>query len=457
MTNQEFQISKIKVFIANETAEFIKARPNCFFHNNKQASRSNEHGFFEGVPQHWMKDWDLPFPIYIKSANGIIIEDLDGNKLTDLCLGDTGAMFGHTPEPIKHALARSIENGLTTMLPSEYSDEIGVKLCEIFGLDNWQTCLTASDANRFALKVARLITGRQKIIVFDGCYHGAVDETSVSLDKNGRTILKPSLWGPAFDPSINTICVPFNDLNELEFELKTCEIAAIIAEPALTNCGIVLPNDDYWQSVKKLCDKYGTLLIIDETHTLSTGFGGYTITYGLEPDFMTIGKAIAGGIPTAVWGFSDKIATMIKTARSQIPMGHSGVGTTLSGSLLSLNALKFSLTHLITNETFSSMLESAAFLEEELNKLFEEFNLNWSITRLGARMEIIFSKTKPKNAYEMQQLFNSELEKAIHIGMINRGFLITPFHNMLLIAPEFSKEKAIQFTKAMREIIENIE
>lgn len=448
---------KLKSFIAQNRAKYIEDRPKGFLKANGLGnSESKNGGFFGGVPQHWMLDWPIPFPLYVESAKGVKIKDIDGNELIDLCLGDTGAMFGHSPEATQKALIEAGENGLTSMLPSKYSDFVGNRLAQIFSLPNWQLSLSASDANRFALRVARLATGRQKILVFDGCYHGAVDETTVCLDKNGKTIAKPSLWGSAFDPSINTYCVPFNDEIEIEGILSGQDVACIIMEPALTNCGIVPPKDGFLEFVLKCAKKYGTLVLMDETHTLSTGFGGYSKVYNLKPDLFVAGKAVAGGVPCAIWGFSDEIKDALEIGRANLPSGHSGIGTTLGGSLLQLSALKSSIETLLTPQTYEKMIEGAKALESELLKIINSLNLNWSIIRIGARLEIIFSKQIPKNADEMRAIFDYELEEALHLGLINRGFLVTPFHNMILAGPDLTKENILQYSKAVQDIIISI-
>jgi glutamate-1-semialdehyde 2,1-aminomutase len=450
------KIDRIKLhnFINEARAKYIENRPKGFMRfNGLENTKDNESGFFGGVPQHWMLDWPTPFPIYVKKAKGVKITDLDDNELIDLCLGDTGAMFGHSPDAIKNALIEAGESGLTSMLPSQYSQFVGEKLTEVFGLPYWQLALSASDANRFALRVARLATGRQKILVFDGCYHGAVDETTVCLDKNGKTIAKPSLWGSAFDPAINTYCVPFNDEIELEAALCGQDIACIIMEPALTNCGIVPPKDGFLEFVLRVAKKHGTLVLMDETHTLSTGLGGYSKTYNLASDLFVAGKAVAGGIPCAIWGFSKEVKDAIDNARIALPSGHSGIGTTLGGSLLQLKALKASFEQIMTDETYGKMIDNAAKLENALNKIIQTMQLNWSIIRIGARLEIIFSKQIPKNADEMRAIFDYELEEAIHLGLINRGFLVTPFHNMLLAAPSLSDENILHYSHAVQEIL----
>lgn len=456
--NPSVNRDKLKYFICYERAAFIDARPIGLGVAAKSSCLNDNcpPGFWRGVPQHWMLDWPTPFPIRIKNAKGTAVTDIDGNELVDLCLGDTGAMFGHSPDAVITALRNVSESGLTAMLPSEHCELVGGKLVEVFGLPFWQMALSASDANRFALRVARLISKRHKILVFDGCYHGAVDETVVALDENGEIVAKPSNWGAAFDPAINTVCVPFNDLDALEAKLVSRDIACILMEPALTNCGIILPKAGYLQAVEALCKKYDTLLVLDETHTLSTGLGGYANVYGLSPDIFVAGKAVAGGVPCAIWGFNDKVKTGLENARANMAQGHSGVGTTLGGSLLALSAIKASLENLMTQEIYDNMIASSSELEAELLAIVAEFDLNWSIIRLGARLEIVFSKKIPANAKEMRATFDHELEEAIHLGLINRGFLATPFHNMLLAGPNLPSHAIKKYGQAMRQILENV-
>ncbi len=454
--NLHIDRARLKKFIANERADFIEKRPKGFFHANTQENRPNNEGFLGGVPQHWMLDWPTPFPLFVKSAKGVLIEDIDGNQLIDLCLGDTGAMFGHSPEITKDALIEAADSGLTAMLPSEKADIVGHKLSQIFGLPFWQLALSASDANRFALRLARLATGRQKILVFDGCYHGAVDETCVLIDKNGKTIAKPSLWGSAFDPSLHTYCVPFNDEIELEAALSGEDVACIIMEPALTNCGIVPPKDGFLDFVLKTAKKYGTLVLMDETHTLSTGLGGYSRQFGLTPDLFVAGKAVAGGVPCAIWGFSKEVKDRFQAARENLPSGHSGIGTTLGGSLLQLTALEKSLCDLMTDANYDKMIASAKLLEAELLKIIETNRLDWSIIRIGARLEIIFAPKIPQNAEEMRALFDYETEEALHLGLLNRGVLVTPFHNMILAGPDLTKENILHYSHSVQDILSKI-
>jgi glutamate-1-semialdehyde 2,1-aminomutase len=431
---------KLKGFKARESAAYKQNRP-------LSAARANqENGFFGGVPQHWMLDWPMPFPLVVQQASGTSLTDLDGHVLTDLCLGDTGAMFGHNPEPVAKAVQAQAMRGLTSMLPSADVEEVGALLQAKFGMPFWQI---------FALRAARAITKRSKILVFDGCYHGAVDETAVNLSA-GQTVAKPSLWGQAYDLTDVTTCVPFNDDDALASALARGDIACVIMEPALTNCGMVAPAPGFLDEVRRLTRANGSLLLIDETHTLSTGPGGWTRTFGLEPDIWVAGKAVAGGIPTGVWGFTEEVKRGIERVRREIPAGHSGVGTTLSGSALQMAALRACLRDVMTETNYAAMIAGAIALEDGITAMIAEKGLPWSVIRLGARLETVFAPTLPTNAEQMRASFDYELEAALHLGLLNRGFLVTPFHNMLLAGPSLSREAPAAYVAALSSILNEL-
>jgi glutamate-1-semialdehyde 2,1-aminomutase len=441
--------NKLQAFLSHERGAFARTRPQC------AARATHENGFFGGVPQHWMLDWATPFPLVIAQAQGTTMTDIDGHTLTDLCLGDTGAMFGHSPAPVAKAVGEVAMAGFTTMLPSADTDAVGALLKARFKLPYWQVTLSASDANRFALRAARAITGRTRILVFDGCYHGAVDEAGVELAA-GQTRAKPTLWGQAYDLAEVSVCVPFNDFEAVEAVLASCDIACVMMEPALTNCGIVPPVAGFLDHVRKATRDYGTLLLIDETHTLSTGLGGWCATYGLEPDIFVAGKAVAGGVSTGIWGFTEAVKAGLDLARARLPAGHSGVGTTLAGSSLQMAALKACLGDVMTHETYDDMIASATQLEDVINQIIDDFGLGWSVVRLGARLEIIFSAHVPRDAAAMRASFDQDLEAALHLGMINRGFLVTPFHNMLLTGPGLPSDTASRYGAALVSILSEL-
>lgn len=420
--------------LAREQARYLAEHPRSL----AMASQCAPHYLF-GLPMHWMRDWPLPAPLFVAEAQGARLRCVDGRTYADFCLGDTGAMFGHSPPAVADALARQAGRGLTAMLPGEDCAPVGAGLAACFGLPRWQIALSASDANRFVLRWARAITGRPKVLVFDGCYHGTVDDTLVDLrarpDGTQDTVARASLLGQVHDLAQGTVVVPFNDAETLRRELAGGEVACVLAEPALTNCGLVLPQADFWPQVMQACRDTGTLLAMDETHTLSTAWGGWCRAHGLQPDFLVVGKAVAGGMPAAAYGFTGTVAQRMEEAKRRAPDGHSGIGTTLSANLLAMAALRATLEHLMTPENHARMEAGARRLSEGLETLIAAHALPWCVTRLGARLELQFCARAPRDAGEARAAMDEALEQALHLFLLNRGLLITPFHNMMLVSP----------------------
>ena len=398
-------------------------------------ARQSAPHFLFGVPLHWMRDWPLPSPLFIERAQGNRLICADGREYLDFCLGDSGAMFGHSPPPVARAIAAQAERGLTAMLPGTLLAEVGQALARFTGLPRWQFTLSASDANRFVLRWARAITGRPKVLVFDGCYHGTVDETLVDMAESGETLTRSSLLGQVQDLAQTTVVVPFNDSAAVGAALARGDIACVLTEPALTNCGLVPPRTGFMAEVQALCRQHGALFVLDETHTLSTGHGGFMRHAHLEPDFWVVGKAIAGGLPCAVYGFTDAIARRMQAAKEAAPDGHSGIGTTLSANLLTLAALQANLDEVMTPAAYTLMLLHAAELHGRLKRAIETHGLPWSVTRLGARMELQFCTQTPLDAAQARAAMNEPLERCLQLFLLNRGVVITPFHNMLLVPP----------------------
>ena len=413
---------------------------------------ANQH-FLYGVPMHWMNDWGTPSPLFVTSANGAHFTCADNIDYTDFCLGDTGAMFGHSPPAVAHAITTQAHKGFTTMLPSTLAPNVGAALSEFFGLDCWQLATTATDANRFVLRWARAVTGRKKVLVFDGCYHGTVDDTMLDMIDE-KVINRQSLLGQVQDLTLHSVAVPFNDLAAVERELAKGNIAAILTEPALTNCGMVLPNDGFIEALRTLCTKHGSLLILDETHTISAARGGWAKANKVVPDFLVVGKPIAGGLPAAAYGFSSHLAKRMKAAKDNAPSGHSGIGTTLSGNMMTLAAIYATLTEVATESAYQHMLALASLLEQQLTASIKSHNLAWNISRMGARLELQFCAKPPSNAAEAREAQNDTLESAIHLYLLNRGVLLTPFHNMMLVSPATTLTDIAQLIQVFNDCLE---
>jgi len=421
--------ARIAAFAAREAEAYAAARPHT-----RDALAKGAEPWLGRVPMHWMRDWPQPFPMLVAHAKGAGIEDLDGHRIDDFCLGDTGSMFGHSPAPVARAIRAQAGAGLTYMLPTEAALQAGQLLCDVFGPMRWQVATTATDANRFALRVARAVTGRPKVLVFDGCYHGTLDDTMVCL-KNGETITRPGLVGQVEDLRLVATAVPFNDLSAVEAALATGEVAAILTEPVMTNSCMVLPAPGFHAGLRDLATRYGALLIIDETHTISSGLGGYTRVHGLSPDIFVVGKCVAGGVPTAVWGLTPELAERFTAYDATRPSGHSGMGTTLSANPLQFAALVATLREVMTPANYARMEAGAARLSAGLSKIVTRRKAPWHVVRVGARVEFICAPGPLRNGTDAAIAHAPALEAALHIGLLNRGCLIAPFHNMMLISP----------------------
>lgn len=409
-----------------------------------------------GVPMSWMAKWPGAYPVFVDSARGARFTDVDGNEYIDLCLGDTGSMTGHSPAATVDAINAQLKRGMTSMLPTEDAVIVSRELARRFHLPLWQFTVTATDANRHVIRYARLITERSKIIVIDKCYHGSVDETFATLDDAGNTIKRPGNLGAPVDLDLTTRVVEFNDLAGMEAALAHGDVAAILMEPAMTNIGIVLPEDGYLKAVEVLAKKYGAVLIIDETHTISVGPGGMTALYGLRPDILTIGKAIAGGIPTGTFGMQEEIAARIKAKVERELIDTGGIGSTLAGNALSLAAMRATLTQVLTDETFKHMVALGQKWCDGVDAAIKDFELPWYCSRLGARGEYLFQATAPRTGKEASDAGDFELEQYIHLRMLNDGFLITPFHNMALVSPETTQGDIDAHTQAFRAMCKDL-
>ncbi|WP_239590994.1 transaminase [Vitreimonas flagellata] len=414
--------------IAREEARFRDTHAKSV----AEAGALEAHWLF-GAPFHWMKDWAAPAAIVAARGEGATLTDIDGNTYDDFCLGDTPGMFGHARPEIARAVAAQAARGATFMLPTEEAAEVGALLAERFGLPFWQTTLSASDANRALIRWARAVTKKPVIVVFDGCYHGMVEDCFVEL-RHGRTRSDAGLVGQALDITRTTRAVPFNDIGALEAALAQGDVAAVLAEPAMTNCGMILPEENFWKRAQALAKKAGALLIIDETHTLSVGWAGAAKERGLTPDALVVGKAIAGGFPAAVWGVTSELAE--KIAAVPRSSGRSGIGTTLSGNAMGIAAIGATLRELATPEAYETMTRNGFELGEALWAVIKKHDLPWCVIHQGARIEIVFASVPPKNAAEMRPaLAQHELNHALHLYLINRGVLIAPFHMMMLVCP----------------------
>ena len=442
---------RLATLAAREQSSFIREHPRsqALF---ERAGRS----LLAGVPMHWMMKWAGAFPPFVSRAQGAHLYDVDGHRYVDFCLGDTGAMTGHSPQPTLAAVEAQVKRGMTLMLPNEDALFVAEDLKRRFLLEYWQFALSATDANRFSIRLARQTTGRKKVLVFNWCYHGTVDETFITLDGDGVSRARRGNIGPPVDPSLTTKVVEFNDIDGLEQALRTRDVACVLAEPVMTNVGIVHPEPGYHQALRELTTGYGTLLILDETHTISAGPSGYTGLKNLRPDILVFGKAIGGGIPGAAYGFSAAVAERIRERQSLEDCDVGGIGGTLAGNALSLAAMRATLTEVLTEDAFRRMIPLAERWMEGVETAIAEFRLSWHATRLGCRAEYLFTADRPKNGHQAHAAMDFELERYLHLYAMNRGVLLTPFHNMALMCPDTRPEDVDLHTEVFRQCLEEL-
>jgi glutamate-1-semialdehyde 2,1-aminomutase len=451
MTNlRPIDRNRLAAALAAERRRFTADHPR-----SQKLFEEAKSSLLDGVPMNWMIRWAGDFPLFIEEGSGARFTDVDGRAYIDFCLGDTGAMTGHAPTESIEAIVDRLRRGTTFMLPTEDSIWVGRELQRRFGLPYWQVAMTATDANRFAIRLARQLTGRKLILVHNWCYHGTVDETIITIN-NGVPGPKPGNIGPAVDPALTTKVVEINDIIALKKALEPGDVACVLVEPALTNIGIVLPDPGYHEALRKITRDTGTLLIIDETHTICAGAGGYTKAYGLEPDMLTIGKPIASGVPAAVYGFTREVADRIRTSTDKNTADTGGIGGTLAGNALALAAMRATLDKVLTDQAFEHTIALGQRFAEGVDGIIKEKGLPWHVTRLGCRAEYWFCPRPPRNGGEAAAAIDPELDRYMHLAALNRGILMTPFHNMALMAPQATAADVDRHTAVFRESVDVI-
>jgi glutamate-1-semialdehyde aminotransferase len=437
---------RLEQLFAKELELFVEKHPE-----SKKLHAQAAGPMMNGVPMSWMKKWPGPYPVYVASAKGAHFSDVDGNDYVDFCLGDTGAMVGHSPDASVSAIKSQLDKGITFMLPTTDAAIAAQTLADRFGLEKWQFTLTATDANRHIIRYARHVTGRKKILIHDYCYHGTVDETFANLDEAGNTVSRVNNIGAPVDLSETTWVVPFNDLATAEKAFASGEIAAALIEPAMTNIGIVLPEPGYLEGLRELATKYDVILIHDETHTLSEGVGGMTRRRNLRPDAVVLGKTIGAGIPAGAFGMTAALAERISSSLNLEHIDVGGVGGTLAGNALSMAAIRATLTEVLTESAFEKMEQLCTVWTDDVKEIINEFNIPWQVSQLGCRAEYSFRATAPRTGKEAAEADDFELQQYLHLHAINRGVLMTPFHNMALISPETTLEDVKRHTDHFRD------
>ncbi|HAZ31615.1 MAG TPA: aspartate aminotransferase family protein [Dehalococcoidia bacterium] len=458
----EITLEKVRKLLAREEERYVRERPR-----SKALYEETKEYYISGVPMTWMRIWPGAFPIFVREAQGAYLTDVDGHRYLDLCLGDTGALLGHSNPQIVEPLTEQLKKGITHMLPTEDSLWVGKNLASRFGLPYWQILMTASDANRMALKMARELTGRRLTLAFNASYHGSVDETLV-VDFMGQIMNTPGSMGPITDdPSKMTRVIEFNDLEALEESLSPKDIACVITEPVMTNVGIIHPEPGFHEGLRQITQKYGTLLLIDETHSICAGPAGMTGELNLRPDILVLGKPIAGGFPAAVLGFNKKIGEQIS---QRVPWHNFfGFGGTLSGNAAAVAAIKATLANVLTKESFDHMIPLAQQMEEGIRKIIEENNLRWYVARIGCRVEFRFMPEPPTRGIEallsdvdynavdlISEGLSGPMDILIHLYCTNRGILLSPVHNMALVSPYTTEKNVRRYIEILGDCIEEL-
>ena len=438
---------RLATLLGQEERRFVEAHPRSF-----ALYRRARGSLLGGVPMPWMVRWAGGFPIFVTGGEGAHLIDVDGHRYLDLCLGDTGAMTGHAPAATVAAVRAQAGRGFSFMLPTEDAVWVGEELARRFGLPYWQFAVTATDANRFAIRLARAVTGRPKILVFNWCYHGTVDETFVTL-RDGQVVPREGNLGPPVDPSLTTRVVEFNDLPALEAALAEGDVACVLAEPALTNVGIVHPEPGFHPALRELTRRTGTLLVIDETHTICAGPGGYTRAHGLAPDMLTLGKPVAGGVPAAVYGLSSAVAERVLAAGRTETADTGGIGGTLAANALATTAMRATLEQVLTEASYARTIPLAERFARGVEGVIAEECLPWIVKRLGCRVEYWFRPAAPRNGGEAAAAVDAELERYMHLAALNRGILLTPFHNMALLAAAVTEADVDRHTEVFRDSV----
>jgi glutamate-1-semialdehyde 2,1-aminomutase len=439
---------RLRLLMQREQKRFVDERPK-----SKALFERAGKSLLGGVPMNWMMKWAGAFPPFVREAQGAHFYDVDGHRYVDFCLGDTGAMTGHSPAATVSAVTEQVRRGITLMLPNEDAVWVSEELQKRFGLPYWQFALTATDANRFCIRLARQITERQKILVFNWCYHGSVDESFITLGKDGVAKARRGNIGPPVDPAVTTKVVEFNDADALEKALADRDVACVLAEPVMTNVGIVHPAEGFHKALRDLTRKTGTLLIIDETHTICAGPGGYTRAENLEPDLLVFGKPIGGGVPGAAYGLTEEVAERIAARHSLEDCDTGGIGGTLAGNALSLAAMRATLSKVLTTAAFERMIPMAQRWTKGVRKVIAEFQVPWHVTTLGCRAEYLFSSSVPRNGTQAHDAMDFELERFMHLYAMNRGILLTPFHNMALMCPATEADDVDRHSRVFREAV----
>jgi len=379
----------------------------------------------------WMSELYTHPPIFVDAGHGGTFTDIDGNTYIDFNLADTSMFTGYGVEAISEVVAKRVKDGSQFLLPTQDAVEVATRLAARFGLPFWQFTLSATQANVEAIRTARALTGRDAVLMFDGKYHGHADELLAVRDK-GEVV--PEGRGVLRDATRHVRLVPYNDLDAVSRELARGDIACVVAEAAITNAGVILPAEGFHAGLRRLTSDAGTLLVIDETHTLVAGPGGLTARWGLQPDLLVVGKSVSGGISLGAYGMTERVAAVLddpdaasgeSVATGDTLFGNAlsrvATGGTLFGNELSLAAARVTLEQVLTDQGYAHAAALGGKLADGIEATAAANGFDWRAHRLYNRSGYTHGPYLPSNAADARDSFDAELFNIQRIYMANRG------------------------------------
>lgn len=407
-----------------EMARYLRARTAA-----RAGHEAAQAHWLAGVPMQGLRDWPAPFPLSVTAAQGARLTCAEGDRIDDFWLGDGAALFGHAPDPVTRALRRQARQGPAALPPADSLAEAGRLLSDTFGAFRWQIAAGPAGARGDALQVARAVTGRDRVLVFDR-----------ADDPDGRQ-------------DGRTLAVPFNDLTAVEAALARNPVAAILTEPVMTAPGMVLPEPGFLDGLQMLAADHGALFILDETQGLASGHGGFARGQGLSPDMLLTGPALAGGLPLAVWGMTQAVADRFAVHDATRPAGQPGIGATPAALPLGLAALVATLSRVMTPKACARMTARAESLARDLTQAIDRHGLPWHVARSGARLALICAPTPPRNGAEAAAVHHPALLSLVHLALLNRGVLIAPGDGTILVSPATKRRQIKRLIAAVDAVL----
>jgi glutamate-1-semialdehyde aminotransferase len=358
-------------------------------------------------------------PLFAVDGAGAYFEDADGHRYLDMNQADLSTTLGFAPAPVAQAVAARVQKGSAFLLPTEDGIVTAELLAERVGIPFWQFTGAASGANAEVIRLARLATGRERILMFDGKYHGHIDDVLVGGSDEGP---QAEALGLPADVASRADTVPFNDLDALKAALSSGDVACVLAEPMLTNCNVVFPDDGFWRAAEEAIRAAGTLLVIDEAHTHSFAYGGLTRAWDLEPDLVVIGKGLGSGIAFGAYGMRESLARLMEKHLESDPgvMGLATGGTTFANAL-ALAAARAALEQCLTPAAYARTDALGTQLGEGLEAVFERRSLPWRAPHIGGRAGWVLFPELPRNAAESHRSMDALFVNTRRVFMANRG------------------------------------